>query len=262
MDLGLQGKVALVSGGSSGIGEAIALGLAEEGAQVVIFSRNEGQLKRSVEEIEKATGQKVFYYQADVTKKDDVDRIVSETKAKFGAVHLLVNAAGSGLAGSFDEISEEEWRDNVELNFLGVVRCCRAVLPIMIAQGGGSIVNIAAISAKQPRSGQIVSNATKAAVVNFSKTLALTYARNHIRVNCVNPGLILTPRRRRHIIEIARGKKVTEEEIIREQASVIPMQRLGEAREVAAAALFLLSERASFITGVALDVDGGENRSL
>lgn len=262
MDLGLKDKVAIVSGGSSGIGEAVAKELTKEGSHVMIFSRNEQALELAKKRIEEETGQVIRFFKADVKNEDEVNKLVSEVTTSFNRIDLLVNAAGSGFPGEFESVSDEDWRMNFELNLLGTVHCSRAVLPYMRKQGGGSIINIAAISARQPCPGQIVSNATKAAVLNFSKTLAINYAKYNIRINCVNPGQVLTPRRRHRISHLAQEHGLTQEAIIKEQVEAIPLRRLGLSEEVAAAVLFLLSNKASFITGATLDVDGGEARHI
>lgn len=262
MDLGLKNRIAMVSGGSSGIGEAVAYGLAKEGAKVIIFSRDERELELAAQRIGEATGQAILFLTADVTVQGEIDRLISGVIARFARIDLLVNAAGSGFPGDFESVSDEDWTNNFELNFLGTVRCSRGVIPHMRSQGGGSIVNIAAISARQPRPLQIVSNATKAAVLNLSKTLAIKYAKDHIRINCVNPGQILGPRRKRRLLKLAQEQGLTEEAVVEKEVRDIPLGRFGLPEEIVGAVLLLLSDQASFITGASIDVDGGETRSV
>ncbi len=262
MKLGFGNKVAIVTGGSSGIGEAIALGLCQEGATVVIVARDKDKLHEAAQRIAARTGGHAHVAVADVTSAGDVSAMVSETAAKYGRIDALVNSAGRRWAGQLESSSDEEWTSNIELNLLGTVRCVRAVLPYMIRQKGGSIVNIAATSAVEPRPAQIISNAAKAAVVNFTKTLALNVAKYNIRANCVNPGQILTPQRRKNIGKLAAERHVPENLIMEEQARNIPLGRLGDPNDVASTVLFLLSDQANFLTAVSINIDGGETHHI
>jgi 3-oxoacyl-[acyl-carrier protein] reductase len=250
MDLGLRGKVAIVTGGSRGIGRSICRGLADEGCDVVLCARGEEQLRKTEAEIT-AAGVRALGVVADVTVAADVDRLVDEAVKNFGRVDVLVNNAGGSRAGNEDA----DWQAGHEMNLMAAVRASRAVTPYMRAQGAGSIVHIVSIWGREAGGG-LIYNAYKAAMVSHAKNLALQLAPDHIRVNSVAPGSIQHPGG-----SWDRRVQADPEGMSQFVAQNIPSGRFGRAEEVANAVVFLASERASWITGACLNVDGGQSHS-
>lgn len=248
MDLGLRGRVALVTGASQGIGGAVALELAREGARVAFCGRRvetlaaaEAALRERVPEAD------VLALPADVTRPEQVEALVAAVAERLGQVEVLVNAVGHGVAARFPALSEDAWSEALNANLLSATRVTQRVLPAMQVAGWGRIVNVSAVSGRQPTLGQVASNAAKAALISFTKSLSAEVAEQGITVNTVLPGRILSERVLREHSAEAREQR----------AAAIPMKRYGAADEVAAAVVFLTSTRASYITGAALAVDGG-----
>jgi 3-oxoacyl-[acyl-carrier protein] reductase len=257
MDLGLNGKVALVTAGSKGLGKGIALELAREGAQVVISSRSEDELRKAVAEIKGATGRESFYIVADLTKAEDIDRLTSSVLEQFGRVDILVNNTGGPPPGYFADFSDEQWQKAVDLLLLSSVRLIRAVLPGMRERGWGRIINSTSVAVKQPIQNLLLSNAVRTAVIGLAKSLSNEVAADGITVNNLLPGSIYTDRIIQNTTITAQRTGRTPEEIRAAAEAEIPMKRYGRVEEYAAAAAFLASDRASYITGVNLLVDGG-----
>ncbi len=261
MDLGLKGKVAIVGGSSKGLGKAIAMELAREGANVVVCSRNENVLLATAQEIGSQTGQQVLALPADVSKAADIESLVSKTVARFGRVDILINNAGGPPLGTFESLGDEDWAKALEMNLLSAVRLSREVLPHMKKQGGGRIINVTSLAAKEPMEGLILSNAARAGVLGLAKSMANELAKYNITVNSVLPGSHLTDR----ILQTAKVQadqtKTTQEEVMAQRTKSIPLGRMGTPEEFAAVVTFLASERASFVTGATLVVDGGASRS-
>jgi 3-oxoacyl-[acyl-carrier protein] reductase len=262
MELGLTGKVVVVTGASRGIGQAIALAFALEGCRLALASRTREALEAVRKEVE-ARGAEARVWVTDVTDPKQAERLVSGIHGHWGRIDILVNNAGAGLAKAFDAVGDDEWLANVNLNLLSVVRLSRLVLPYMKRHGGGQIINIAALSGRVPRLGQIASNATKAALINFTESLAAEVGPDGIRVNAVCPAAILTERWQERVTRYGRERGLSVEEAMRELARKnIPVGRLGRPEEVADTVVFLASERAGFITGASVFVDGGMGRSV
>ena len=252
MDLGLEGKVAVVNGASQGIGFAIARTLAAEGARVAVSGRREPALDAAVDDITRTTGGELHATPGDIRRARDCERIVAGAVARFGGLDILVNNDGAPPLGSFLEFDDEAWRRAVDRNLMSVVRCIRAAAPHMKARGAGSIVNITALSAIQPIAGFGLSVATWAGVIGLAKTLSRELA-PEITVNTLAPGLIDTPRMRL----VAEQSPDEMNGLIGD----IPLGRLGDADEVAATVAFLASPRGRYITGTTLAVDGGLSRA-
>lgn len=259
MDLGLKGKVALVTGGSSGIGRAIALCLAEEGANIVIASRDLAKANPVAKEVE-AAGVKVIAVSADITTVKDIKKMVATTVEKFGRVDILVNNAGSGRLSDLLTLPDDEFKSNMELMLFGVIRACREVIPHMRKEGWGRIINIASIFGKQP-GGLVDYDSIKAAVIMFTKDLANYLAKDNILVNTVCPGPIRTP-----LWEGPGGLgeqlgkmlgKSGQEAITWFAEQNIPLGHYGLPEDIASMVAFLASDKAKFITGQAINVDGG-----
>ncbi len=261
MDLGLKGKVAIVAGASKGLGKAVAMELAREGANVVICSRNENVLLETAREIGSQTGVQVLALPTDVSKPTDVENLIAKTVARFERIDVLVNNAGGPPTGTFESFGDEEWAKAIELNLLSVVRMSRAVLPQMKKQGSGRIINITSLAAKEPMDGLILSNSARAGVLGLAKSMSQEFGKYNITVNSVLPGWHLTDRVKETTKYMADLNKTTPEEIMSQRIKTIPVGRIGLPEDLAAAVTFLASERAGFITGVALVVDGGSSRS-
>jgi len=262
MELGLKGKVVVVTGASRGIGRAIALVFAAEGCRLALASRTPEALAAAAEEME-ALGAEARHWPTDVTDPTQVETLVENVSRFWGGIDILVNNAGGGYSKAFEAVSEEDWERIVNLNLFSAIRLSRAVLPSMKERGGGQIINIAALSGRVPRLGQIASNAAKAALINFTESLAAEVARHRIRVNAVCPAGILTARWQERVARYGQEHGLPFERAMTELAEKsIPLGRLGLPEEVASAVVFLASERAGFITGVSIFVDGGMGRSV
>jgi len=262
MDLGLRGRVAIVTGSSQGIGKAIALGLSQEGVRVSICARNEKQLNETAREIKFATGVEVYALKTDLTQEDDIRRLVARTVEVFDRIDILVNNTGGPQSATFIETSEDHWQSAVKLLLMSVVSSCLEVIPHMQERKWGRIINMTSFAAKQPADRLVLSNALRAGILGLSKTLSNELAKDGILVNAVCPGWTLTKR----VEELAKAQAKTSgktyEEIIKEWESQIPLKRLAQPSEIANLVVFLASERASYITGAVMQVDGGYTKGI
>ena len=262
MDLGLQGKIALVAAASKGWGRAIAEELAAEGASLVLCARGDEALQETCAAIAKAAGVPVLGIAANVADPADVARVVQAAMDRFGRIDVLVTNAGGPPAGTFDTLSPDMWADATRLLLNSVVELTRAVLPGMKARGWGRILNVTSIAAKQPVENLMLSNSLRAAVTGMARTLATEVAPFGVTVNNILPGYTRTARVVALADAVAARDGITPEAANARWEAEIPMRRLGEPREFAALAAFLCSERASYITGTSVPVDGGWIRSL
>jgi 3-oxoacyl-[acyl-carrier protein] reductase len=258
VDLGLRGKVALVAASSKGLGRAVAEELAAEGAHLVICARGEETLEQTAESIRQATGVKVVTVAADVSNTADAARVVKAAFDQLGRVDILVTNSGGPPSGPFEKLTPEMWDAATRLLLKSAVELTRAVLPGMKERRWGRILNVTSIAAKQPIEGLMLSNSLRAAVIGFARTLASEVAPFNVTVNNLLPGFTRTDR----VQELARAAGGSNTDIVAKWEKEIPMGRLGEPREFAALAAFLASERASYITGSSIAVDGGWIRSL
>ena len=262
MDLGLGGKIAAVYGASRGLGRAAAETLAAEGARVAIIARHEPALTDAAAAIRRATGGEVVPFVCDVSKGDEARRSVRAIAQHFGGFDILVNNSGGPRAGNFDALTEQDFAGAVDLLFMSVVRTSLEAVPLMRQRGSGRIINITSVAVKQPIDNLMLSNAVRPAVVGFSRSLANELAAEGITVNCVAPGYTRTER----VIELnaanAAREHTTPGAVEERLVASIPMKRLGEPHELASLIAFLASERAAYITGTTLQVDGGYVRSL
>ena len=257
MDLGLKGKCALVTGASRGIGKAVALGLAEEGARVVISSNEREELEGTAREIASRTAMEVIPVFADVTKAEDVAMLVDNVLKAYGRIDILVNCMTAPVFGDFLEQSEEAWHLAMEVKYLGTVRCLRQVLPHMIRQRDGRIVNISGRGGIQPESFYLAGGSINAALILITKGLARAVAKHNIRINSVAPGAVATDRIKLGMEAKAREQGITIAEATASHASNIPIGRMADPKEIADVIIFLVSDRASYMTGTVIIVDGG-----
>jgi 3-oxoacyl-[acyl-carrier protein] reductase len=257
MDMGLRGRVAAVAAASSGLGRAVAQGLAEEGARVALCSRDEARARAAAEDIARSTGVETMAIVADVSRSEDAGRFVREAAHRWGRLDVLVTNAGGPPPGSFDELDDAAWQRAFELNLLSTARLIRAALPHMRAGGWGRVVTITSTSVKAPIGGLLLSNSIRAGVVGLVKTLSVELAPENILVNNVCPGRLDTDRVRSLDEDRARRTGRSVEEIRQENEARIPLGRLGDPRELANLVVFLCGEPASYITGTTIQVDGG-----
>ena len=262
MDLGLKDRVAIVAASSKGLGRACALELAGEGAHVVICARDPEHLASAADEIASATGADVLPVEADLTDHAQIRNLVAQTMDLFGRIDILVTNNGGPPAGFFDDFDDEAWLAAHQLTLLSAVRLIRAVLPAMRARKWGRIINITSVSVKQPIDNLLLSNVYRPGVIGLAKTLSAQVAADGITVNNVAPGYTRTDR----VLDLARARAAggdqTVEAVLADRAANIPMRRMGEPGELAALVAFLASERAGYITGVTVQVDGGYVASL
>ncbi len=262
MDLGLNHKVALIAAASRGLGRAVAEELAREGASLVICSRKPETIERVANEIAAATGAGVFGVAADVANADDVARLVQSAIDRFGRLDILVTNSGGPPAGPFEAFDIEQWEAATRLLLFSSVNLARAVLPGMKERRWGRILNITSIAVKQPVDNLILSNSLRAGVTGFARTLANEVAQFGITVNNIMPGYTRTERVEQLAKMMAEKQSITPQEFVARWEQEIPMRRIGDPREFAALAAFLVSERASFITGTSIPVDGGWIKAL
>ena len=262
MDLGLTGKVAIVAASSKGIGRAVAEGLAAEGARVAMLARDREALELAAREIRDRRQAEVLAIPADLASPEDIRRVVATTVERWGTVNVLVCSAGGPPAGTFATVDDAAWQRAFDLTLMSVVRLVREVRPHMQKAGGGAIVTLQSSSVKVPIDNLILSNSIRAGVAGLAKTLALELAKDNIRVNTVLPGAILTDRLRSLMTEQARLAGKSYEEMRRAREANIPLAHIGEPEDVANMIIFLASERAKYVTGVAVQVDGGLVKSV
>lgn len=262
MDLGLKQKVALVAASSRGLGRAVAAELAAEGARVVMCARGAEALRAAADEIRRTTGAEVMEVAGDLSVPADVERVASTALDEMGRVDILVTNTGGPPAGPFESHSPEAWDAAVRQNLTSVLNLTRAVLPGMKERRWGRIVNVTSIAVKQPVDNLVLSNAVRAAVTGFARTLANEVAPLGVTVNNVMPGYTRTDRVTELAARNAAQKGTSPASELERWEREIPMARLGEPREFAAMVAFLCSERASYITGTSIAVDGGWIKSL
>ena len=253
MNLDLQGKVAIVGGASQGIGYGIARALAAEGAQVVITARREGDLEAAARQLRELTGGTVLPVAADCRKAEDCERVFATVKEKFGGVDILVNNDGAPPVGPVTSFDDAAWHRAVEQNLMYPVRMVRQVVPSMRERGGGSILNITAISAIQPIRELGLSVATWSGVIGFAKTLSLELGEFGINVNTICPGFIDTTRLQKVFAQGQEGADTVHERL----AQQVPLRRVGTVDDIASLVALLVSPRGSYITGTTIPVDGG-----
>jgi 3-oxoacyl-[acyl-carrier protein] reductase len=262
MDLGLKDKVALVAAGSRGLGRAVAEELAAEGASLVLCAREAQTLSETTAAIAETYGAHVLAVPADVTVVDDIKRVVESGNERFGRIDILVTNAGGPPAGRFDQLTRDQWERAIKLTLLSAVELAREVLPGMRNRRWGRILNITSIAVKQPVENLLLSNSLRAGLTGFARTLANEVAAEGITVNNILPGYTRTERLEELAQMMAEKQGISPAEFRGKWEKEIPMGRLGEPREFAALAAFLVSERASYITGTSIQVDGGWIKSL
>ncbi len=255
MDIHLKGKVAIVTGGRQGIGHGIAQAFLEAGASVVTCARDGAGLEAEVATWRATHGDRIAGITADVGKAEDIERLMAEARSRFGGVDVLVNNAATSESGTLASLSDAQWHKEFDVKLLAMIRTARAAVPLMLARGGGSIVNINAIFARQPDMTFYASSVVRAGCLSFTKLLAKEYAAQGIRANAIGLGLVETPAWQAWH-DPAQGSYAA---FLASTAAYyrVPMGRIGQVREVANVALFLASDAASYVTGTQLDVDGG-----
>ena len=259
MDLGLTGKTAIVTGGSKGLGQAIALELAREGVDVAICSRSDAEIKESAEAIVTETGRKVVAEVCDVTDPEQITGFVGHAAAELGGLDILVNNAGRATPGTFATVTDEQLSGDFDVKVFSIIRCTREAVPHMRARGGGRVININAVYGKYPDPGFFATSVNRAAGQSLTKVLAMELAADGILVNGVNIGFVVTPQWKN--IHAKRAPELSVEEFFRQWAErEVPLGRFGRPDEVAGMVAFLASERAGYITGASIDVAGGMGR--
>jgi 3-oxoacyl-[acyl-carrier protein] reductase len=263
MDLNLKGKSVVVTAGSKGLGRASALAFAKEGAHVILSSRSEDELKKACEEIiEETENEHVTWIVCDMTKADEINRLMTFAAETNGTVDVLVNNAGGPPAGGFEDFSDADWQYAFELNLLSFVRTSRAAIPYMKENRWGRILNIASSSIKQSLDNLILSNTFRAGIVGLAKSLSQEYAEHNILVNTVGPGRIATDRVEQLDQIKADQLGINAAELKSQAEQSIPMKRYGEPDEFAKAIVFLGSDANTYMTGQSLVVDGGLVKAL
>ncbi|MGA7160159.1 MAG: SDR family oxidoreductase [Bacteroidota bacterium] len=258
----MRNKIALVAASSQGLGRAIAVSLAGEGATVVICARDKKLLAVAAKEIAAKTKAEVLPVQADVSKATDIEKLVKTVVKKFGTIHILVNNAGGPPVETFDRLSDDYWKKGVELTMMSAIRLTRAVIPFMQKQRWGRIITVNSIVGKQPIPELVISSTLRPGLIGLQKVLASQYAKDGILINTVCPGFVMT--KRQEEISAVRSSKanITVQEYIKLQTKEIPLGRYGTPEEIADVVAFLASSRSSFLTGATISVDGGMTRGL
>ncbi|MGB9750225.1 MAG: SDR family oxidoreductase [Caldisericia bacterium] len=262
MDLGIKNKVAVVTGGSKGLGKAVSFSLAQEGAKIAICSRDEKVLNEVKNEIEESYKTEIFVYPCDLRLKEDILKFKDEVIKRFETVHLLYINAGGPPTGSFFDFQDKDYIEAINLNLMSTINLTYAFIKYMMEQKFGRIVASTSISVKEPLSDIILSNVSRTPVVAFIKSISREVAKYNITANCVAPGYTMTDRLRKVVENRAKKENITFEEELKKLSEDIPMKRIGDPEEYADVVTFLLSERASYLTGVTLLIDGGTYKGL
>ena len=258
MDLELEGKRAVITGGSVGIGLAVARSLASEGVDIIILARDQERVEHEASEISRSFGVRSLGISADVARKDDIDAATARIGTHFDGVDILINNAGTGTSETIMDAPDEKWNHFWELHVMAAIRLSRAIVPAMRKRGGGVILNTASICAKQPLGYEPIYNTTKAALVMMTKCLANELIKDNIRVNAINPGLILTPDWKKTAGILTRGTDTTVDQYLDKIAKDnTPIGRFGTPEELAHLYVFLCSPRSSYCVGSSYYADGG-----
>ena len=258
MDLGLTDKVALITGGSDGIGKAAALAMAAEGSKIAICARRPDVLEAAAAEIREATGVEVLPWPTDITEPDQLETLFEKVISSFARLDILVNNAGTSSAGSFSVQSDGVWQADLDLKLFGAIRCSRMAIPHMRRQGGGRIINITTVGGKAPDAASVPTSVSRAAGIALTKGLSKEYAADNILVNTICIGLIKAGQHRTKWERLkAEGSELSLEQWYAERAEGIPLGRYGETEDAGALIAFLASDRASYITGASVNLDGG-----
>ena len=252
MELGLKGKIALVTGGTEGIGKASALEFAREGAKVAICSRRADRVANTVDEIRRAGGD-AFGMAADMSRMEDIERFIDAVVRQYGGLDILVNNAGTSARGAFLDIGDDTWHADIELKLFGAIRCTRLAVPHMKKRGGGRVINITISSAKQPGGGSMPTTISRAAGLALTKALSKEFAADNILVNTVCIGKIKSGQHERRYTKAG----ISADEYYAKEAKLVPLGRIGEASEAANVIVFLCSAAASYVTGTSVHLDGG-----
>jgi 3-oxoacyl-[acyl-carrier protein] reductase len=262
MDLELRDRTALITGGSRGIGRAVAAALAAEGARVALVARDAAILEAAAKDIRGATGRDVVALAADLKTDAEVRRVTREARERLGRLDILVNNAGAIRGGDFLAIPDEQWLDDWSLKLVGYVRMSRAVFPIMREQGGGRIVNIVGAAARNPTASYLPGGAANAALINFTKGLADLGAPSNILVTAVSPAATRTSRWDAMLEQRSRTEGRPIAELLAETQQAYPLGRIAAPEDIADLVCFLVSARAAFLTGICITVDGGSTRGV
>lgn len=257
MELGLRDRVALVCGASQGLGKAVAWGLAREGCRLAIGSRNEANIREVASEITRSTGVETLGISVDLSQGEEARRFFQEARDHFGRIDILVTNIGGPPSLPFVEIPDDQWKASFDQILMSAVVLIRECLPVMEENGFGRIINLTSVAVKQPLEGLILSNTLRAGLIGLAKTLSNTYASKNILINNVCPGYTLTERVHQLSSVISERRGISPQEVIKDWEARIPMGRLGRPEELADLVVFLASERASYITGATIQVDGG-----
>ncbi len=255
MELGLKGKVALITGASKGIGLETALQLVKEGAKVTICARNSENLKAAANRIVEETGVQVFYIEADVTNEEDCKRMITSTVEKYGRLDIIVNNAGTSSANPFEQVETELWQQDLDLKLFGAIHCSRYAIPYMRQVGGGAIVNVTAAVAKTPPASSLPTTVSRAAGMALTKAMSKDLGPDNIRVNTVCIGLIRSDQIEKKWKQQA--PESTWEQYATNKDHQIPLGRIGNTDEAAKVITFLVSDAASYVTGTSVNIDGG-----
>jgi 3-oxoacyl-[acyl-carrier protein] reductase len=262
MDLQLSGKTALVTGGSEGIGKGIAIALAKEGVDVAICARRKDVLEATASEIGRATNRKIVAIPADLRKDADAKSFIERAHNELGRVDIMVNNAGSAAGGVIEHLTEDDWEKGLQLKFMGYVRCLRYVLPLMVKQGGGRVVNLIGNDGVKPSYWEICPGAANAAGQNLTMSLAGQYGKHGVSFCAVNPGPVRTERWDGLVKAMSRDMKLSYDEANQLAPSSIPMGRIAEVEEVANLVVMLASPLMHMVNGTMIEIDGGQEKSL
>ena len=264
MNLGIRGRIAIVCAASQGLGRGAATALAREGASIVVCSRDKKRISEAAAGMRRtaAKGAEVVPMVADMSSAADIERLVKATAKRFGRIDILVSNAGGPPVASFPDLSDEAWEQGARLTLMSTVRCIRAVLPYMKKQGWGRIVTITSITARQPINDLVISSSIRPGLLGLTKVLGNQYAADGICINAVAPGFILTDRQKEIGAARANTRGMTFDEYLKESAREVPLGRFGRPEELADVIAFLCSEKASYVTGTTVTVDGGLARGI